>query len=74
MKENKPFDFPKMEYWILNIKRVRNDDKGEPFVDKEFSMEQVFNPDYVYVDEKCLELMLRKFYNELVARSEFLEK
>lgn len=74
MEKNKPFNFPNMEYWILNIKKVRNDNTGRPFVDKEFSMEQVFNIDLSQPDEKCLELTLRKFYNELMARGEFLEK
>lgn len=66
-------DKPKIEKWIINIKKIKEDDWDNEFVDKQFSLIQLFDADRVKPGVEYLDLMLKKFCND-IAHSDFFEE
>ena len=66
-------DNPKIEKWIINIGKIKEDDWGKEFVDKQFSLTQLFDADRVKPGKEYLDLMLKKFYND-ITHSDFFEE
>ena len=66
-------DNPKIEKWIINIKKIKEADTGREFVDRQFSLVQLFDADRIKPGREYLDLMLKKFHND-ITYSDFFEE